>query len=201
MLRNSELYYYKDPNDAEAKGSINLGGVMIKQLNQREAKEEVDKKFVIKVIQQQRTWYLSSETQQDIMEWGFVLKKASYNFVGRELHVDPQNTKKKDLQYKSINEALSYSEAQDRIIIHKGEYKEEIVVKKPLSFESDGEVTLLSNKRPCVTVNFFGCCQFKKINFIQNSPTGDFDGVMMKQGNAHFENCIIGIFKFFIPRE
>ena len=64
VLKNTDLYYYADPSDPHPKGSISLCGIQIRAMTPQEAKDEVDKKFVLKVLQASRTWFLAVETQQ-----------------------------------------------------------------------------------------------------------------------------------------
>lgn len=187
VLKNNELYYQKDPQDPQPKGKISLTGFMVRVLDAKEAKEKVDRKYCIEIIQPQRNYLLCAETQQDILEWAIVLRKASLIFQGKVLHVDPF-LKKKDY-YKTISEAIGFAEKCDKIIVHKGEYKEELSIKKPLHIEAEGEVELYSTRKPCVTMNTLGSATFIGIKFIQTSPTSDMDCIQIKEGHINFDNC------------
>lgn len=188
VLKNNDLYYQKDPQDPQPKGKITLSGFMIRILDAKEAKEEADRKYVIKVIQPQRNYLLAADTQQDILEWAIVLRKASLIFQGKVLHVD-LFPKKKENYYKTICEAIGFAERGDKIIVHKGEYKEDLSIKKPISIEGEGEVEIFSTRKPCVTMNTLGAASFSGIKFIQNSTSSDMDCISLKQGHLHFDNC------------
>ena len=81
----------------------------------------------------------------------------------------------------------------DKIFIHHGEYHEDIYCKKSVHIEAvDPEVTIIATKRPCFRVSCPGGTIFMKgIKFLQQG-TGDVDGVSLKKGNLHLENCVIG---------
>jgi parallel beta-helix repeat protein len=188
VLKENELYYYADKEDPEAKGSVNLSGFMIRVLNAKEATTEVDKKFCIKIFQPQRTWYLAAESAQDVYEWGIALRKASLKFVGgKTLHVD--NTKKKEGFYKTITEAMAAAEPNDQVVLHAGEYREEILIKKPLLIRGEGDVTLRGTKKQPITMNIVGSSSISGLKIIQEGVNADVEAVLVKQGNLLLENC------------
>jgi len=195
VLKNNELYYYGDPSDAEAKGKIEVFGIQVRQLTSKEARDETGDKFkyVIEVLHPDRTWILASDTQQDCMEWNIVIRQASMAFTGvNVLHVDPYSFKQQKNYFKTITDAIANSSRLDRIVIHRGEYNEELMIRKALILETDGagEVIVVGSRKPALTVNMSGCVILKGITLVQ-AGSGDLDCVMLKSGNAHFENCVI----------
>jgi parallel beta-helix repeat protein len=129
----------------------------------------------------------------DLNEWAVVLRKAAVIFPSnaRVLHVDTF-PRKKDGYYRTIADALANAKPLDRILIHHGEYQEDIYCKKSVSIEAaDPDVVIMSSKRPCLMVSCSGGSIFVKgIKFLQQG-TGDVDGVSLRKGNLHLENCII----------
>eukprot|EP01080_Neovahlkampfia_damariscottae_P003624 gene3624-6440_t len=193
VLKNTDLYYYADPSDPHPKGSISLCGIQIRAMTPQEAKDEVDKKFVLKILQSSRTWFLAVESQQDLIEWSVVLRKAALVFPtdAKILHVDSY-PRKKDGYYRTIGDALANAKNLDKIFIHHGEYHEDIFCKKSVHIEAiEPDVTIIATKRPCFMVSCPGGTIFMKgIKFLQQG-TGDVDGVSLKKGNLHLENCVI----------
>jgi len=112
-LRDTQLYYFKNPGDMEEKGHIELKGKIIRHLSSAEARE-MDLKSVIRIsvpsAKDSRTYHLYADSQQEIIDWSIALRKASLHFTGRTIFVDGTATSKnkKELRFPTIQEAVCF---------------------------------------------------------------------------------------------
>jgi hypothetical protein len=162
ILRGTQLFYFKQPGETEAKGAVELSGQCIRHLTPKEA-DELELKhgnvilkckkicnihLAIKVFnyqQQSRTWILSNDSFQEILEWTVVLRKAALTFTGKTLTVDCNATtksKKENNVYSSINDAVQKAKEFDKIVIQQGVYNEALYIRKPVLIEGVGDVKI-----------------------------------------------------------
>eukprot|EP01027_Heterolobosea_sp_BB2_P013998 GEZU01020139.1.p1 GENE.GEZU01020139.1~~GEZU01020139.1.p1 ORF type:complete len:701 (-),score=127.54 GEZU01020139.1:368-2470(-) len=186
ILRGSVLFYYKDRNDTEPKGYVDIAGHCVRRMRPAEATLEVDKKNCLKIVCPERTWYMYAEKSEEIDDWAASMRQAALLLSGNTHIVDVKGGRGK---FRSIKDAIEAAKPLDRIVVQEGIYRESLVVNKALIIEGIGEVTVESEARPVVT---FITTTARMSNMVfRQKVKQDVNCIEIQSGNVVLDYCDI----------
>jgi parallel beta-helix repeat protein len=145
LTSDCKLFYYKSIKDKSQTGILDITNTIITRCD-----SELEKKNAFKITNfmddPERIFYAHCENEQDVSAWLIVLTNASGTCLTVSQNPTEEQLKTKRV-YTTIQEAINAAQGGEKIRVHEGVYREQLIIDKIIVLEGVVSEQVIARQR------------------------------------------------------